>query len=151
MSEDKDPLDEMLDLAFTLTNSSFKYYDKAAKKAKMPEVKALLAVIAESESNLLIKLRHMMITGIVDELEELKQAEDRDELPDETPFDPSRAKSDPRIFVCNKTLKKEVKGYTFFLTLAARANTTLVSRLFEYLAHLKMRQIKRIRRVCSTY
>ena len=151
MSKDKDPLDEMLDLAFTLTNSSFKYYDKAAKKAEMSEVKALLAVIAESESNLLIQLRHMMLTGIVDELEELKQAKDRDELPDETPFDPSRAKSDPRIFVCNKTLKKEVKGYTFFLTLAARANTTLVSRLFEYLAHLKMRQIKRIRRVCSTY
>ncbi|MHA1577181.1 MAG: hypothetical protein ACTSU3_07455 [Candidatus Thorarchaeota archaeon] len=151
MSDDMNPLDEMLDLAFTLTNSSFKYYDKAAKKAKMAEVKALLSVIAESETNLLIKLRHMMITGIVDELEELKRADDRDEIPDETPFDPSRAKSDPRIFVCNKALKKEVSGYTFFLTLAARANSTLVSRLFEYLAHLKMRQIKRIRRICTTF
>ena len=32
----------------------------------------------------------MMATGIVDVLEELQQTEDRDELPDETPFDLTR-------------------------------------------------------------
>ena len=151
MSEDKNPLDEMIGLAITLTTSSERYYRNAAASAEMPEVKALLAVLADSEAELITQLHHMNLSGIVDELEELENAHDRDEIPDETPFDPSRQATDPRIFVCNTSLKKEIKGYTFFLTLAARSSTTLVSRLFEYMAHLKMLQVKRIRKVCSTF
>ena len=141
----------MIGLAISLTTSTEKYYRNTAKRAEMPEVKALLTVLADSESDLITKLHHMNLSGIVDELEELENADDRDEVPNDTPFDPSREGTDPRIFVCNKSLKKEIKSYTFFLTLATRANSTLVSRLFEYLAHLKMLQVKRIRKVCASF
>ncbi len=151
MSKDLNPLDEMIGLAISLTTSTEKYYRNAAKSAEMPEVKALLTVLADSESELITKLHHMNLSGIVDELEELENADDRDEVPNETPFDPSRESTNPRIFVCNKSLKKEIKSYTFFLTLATRASSVLVSRLFEYLAHLKMLQVKRIRKVCSSF
>jgi len=151
MSADKNPLDEMIGLAITITTSSERYYRKAADKAEMPEVIALLSVLADSESELITQLHHMNLSGIVDELDELENAEDRDEVPIDIPFDPSREGTDPRIFVCNNALKKEIKGYTFFLTLAARAKSTLVSRLFEYLAHLKMLQVKRIRKICGSF
>jgi len=95
--------------------------------------------------------RVLLLDRIVDALEALQQTEDRDELPDETPFDLTREDTDPRIFICNKALRKEVKGYTFYLAIAARATSRPISRLFEYLAHVKMLQIKKIRRACETF
>lgn len=117
----------------------------------MADVKALLMVLAESEDEMIQKIQHMMITGILDEVEELAAAKDRDETPDETPFDPNRAETDPRIFVCNMALEKSIKTYTFYLTMATKTKSEAVSTLFEYLALLEMREIKELRRVCSTY
>ena len=48
-------------------------------------------------------------------------------------------------------LKQEIKGYTFYLSIAARAKTELASRLFEYLAFIKSQQIDQIRKVCTTF
>ncbi len=117
----------------------------------MPEVKALLLVLAESEFDLLAKIQHMIATGILDELEELNKADDREDVPDATPFDPSREETDPRIFICNKALHKSINSYTLYLNLATKSKSEVVSRLFEYLAYLKMKQIEQLRRVCSTY
>ena len=116
-----------------------------------PDVKALLMVLADVEDELMDLIGGMMATGIVDALEELEQTKDRDEIPDETPFDLTREDTDPRIFICNKALRKEVKGYTFYLAIAARAKSRPISRLFEYLANVKMLQIKKIRRACETF
>ncbi len=141
----------MLKLALLTAKFQHKFFVSAAESAEMPEVKALLMVLAESESKLIEKLQHMVVTGIVDEIEELEHAGDRDEIPDPTPFDPFREESDPRIFICNKALKKGLKTYTLYLNFAAKAKSEVVSRLFEYLAYLKMQQINQLRNICKTY
>ena len=152
MSEGKiNPINQMLKLALTTAASHYQYYHSAAMNVETPDVKALLMVLAEVEDELMDLIGGMMATGIVDALEELQQTEDRDELPDETPFDLTREDTDPRIFICNKALRKEVKGYTFYLAIAARATSRPISRLFEYLAHVKLLQIKKIRRACETF
>lgn len=148
---DVESLDPMLKLAILTAKSQHKFFVSAAESAEMPEVKALLMVLAESESNLIGKLQHMVVTGILDEIEELEHADDRDEIPDPTPFDPFREESDPRIFICNKTLKKGLKTYTLYLNFATKAKSEVVSRLFEYLAYLKMQQINQLRNICKTY
>ncbi|MFW9800848.1 MAG: hypothetical protein ACFFD9_10455 [Candidatus Thorarchaeota archaeon] len=119
--------------------------------AKMPEVKSLLACLVKSESWMIEKLQHMMITGIVDELDELSQLEDRDSVPNPTPFDISREDTDPRIFVCNKVLRESINTYTMYLRLATKAKSELVSGLFEYLAYMKRQQIRELRLACERY
>ena len=141
----------MLKLALLTAKSQHKFFTSTAEKAEMPEVKALLMVLAESESNMIAKIQHMIATGILDELEELNRAKDRDEIPDPTPFDPFREESDPRIYICNKALGKGLKTYTLYLNLATKAKSEVVSRLFEYLAYLKMKQINQLRRICGSY
>ena len=108
-------------------------------------------VLADTEAELMDQLKSMMIRGIIAELEELSEAPDRYDSPDEMPFDLEREDTDPRIFVCNKALEKELKGYTFFLSIAARAKSKVISRLFEYLAYVKVKQIGRIRKVCESF
>jgi hypothetical protein len=93
----------------------------------------------------------MIVTGILDEIEAMGKVEVGDDPPDDTPFAPDRNDTDPRIFVCNKALEQEIKGYTFYLSIAARAKTELASRLFEYLAFIKQQQIDQIRKVCITF
>ncbi len=141
----------MLKLAHTTTANHFQYYHNAALNVETPEVKALLMVLAETEAELMDQLKSMMVRGIIAELEELSEAPDRDETPDEMPFDLTREETDPRIFVCNKALEKELKGYTFFLAIAARAKSKVISRLFEYLAYVKVKQIGRVRKVCESF
>jgi len=145
------PINQMLKLALTTAASHYQYYHRAAMNVETPDVKALLMVLADVEDELMDLIGGMMATGIVGALEELEQTEDRDELPDETPFDLTREETDPRIFICNKALRKEVKGYTFYLAIAARSKSRPISRLFEYLAYVKMLQIKKIRRACETF
>lgn len=147
----KNPVEQMLRLAHTTTASHYQYYHNAALNVETADVKALLMVLAETEAELMDKIKAMMIRGIIAELEELSEAPDRDDTPNEMPFDLSREESDPRIFVCNKALIKEVKGYTFFLSIAARAKSRVISRLFEYLAYVKLQQIRRIRKVCESF
>ena len=146
-----DPLRPMLKLALSTARSQYELFLSLSKAAKMSEVRFLLAYLVESESWLIEKLQHMMITGIVDELEELSGLGDRDTIPDSTPFDPPREDTDPRIFVCNKVLSEGIKTYTLYLRLATRAKSDLVSGLFEYLAYLKRQQIYELRRACGRY
>ncbi len=145
------PLNAMLKLALATAKSQHKFLLRTVENSTMTEVKALLTVLGESEEQMIKKLQHMMITGILDEVQELASAMDRNETPDAAPFDPSRTDSDPRIFICNMTLEKSIKTYTFYLTMATKAKSEVVSTLFEYLALLEMRQIKELRRICSTF
>lgn len=146
-----DPVKPMLKLALSTARSQHELFLSLSETAKMPEVKSLLAYLVQSESWLIEKLQHMMITGIVDELEELSSIVDRDAIPDSSPFDPAREETDPRIFVCNKVLSGSIKTYTLYLRLATRAKSELVSELFEYLAHMKSQQIYELRRACNQY
>ncbi|MHA2424956.1 MAG: hypothetical protein ACXAEF_09230 [Candidatus Thorarchaeota archaeon] len=117
----------------------------------MAEVKVLLLVLAESEDGMIEKIQHMMVSGILEEIEELYAAEDRHETPDATPFDPVKVETDPRVYVCNMALEKSIKAYTFYLTMATKAKSDAVSTLFEYLSLLEMREIKELRAMCDTF
>ncbi len=140
----------MLRLALTTSANHFQFYHKAAMSVETPQVQALLNVLAESEEALMERIEDMIATGVVDEIEEVMAATDR-EMPDETPFDLIRNDTDPRIFVCNKALQQELKGYGFYLSIAARAKSEVISRVFEYFAYEKSKQIERIRRVCDSF
>jgi hypothetical protein len=147
----KNPLDPLLNMAMAMSTRHYEYYMETAENVETPQVKALLLVLAETESDLIAHIRHMMVTGILDEIEVLRRVEVGDEPPDESPIAPDRIDTDPRIFVCNKALEQELKGYTFYLSIATRAKTELASRLFEYLAFIKSHQIEQIRNVCLTF
>jgi rubrerythrin len=144
-----DPTSPMLKIALSTARSQYEFYNNTAEESEMEDVKALLIHLAESESRMIDKIQHMMVTGIVDELEELNASDDT--VPDPTPFDPSRAQTDPRIYVCNQVLEKGIKTYTLYLKLATRASSSVISQLFEYLAQLKKRQIDELREICRCY
>jgi rubrerythrin len=148
---DQNTITQMLRLALTTVANHYQYYHRAAMTVETPDVRALLMVLADTEAELLDKIHDMLATGITEELQEFGSFKDEDAEPDATPFDLAREETDPRIFVCNRALENEVKGYTFFLSIAARAKSRIVSRLFEYFALVKLIQIKRIRRVCATF
>lgn len=133
-----------------MSTRHYEYYIETAEQVQTPKVKALLNVLADTERDLIAHIRHMMVTGILDEIEVLERVA-TDGAPDDSPIAPERIDTDPRIFVCNKALEQEIKGYTFYLSLAARAKTELASRLFEYLAFVKSQQIEHIRKVCTTF
>ena len=141
----------MLKLALASAKNDHEYFLNLADEAEMPEVKALLMVLAESESKMVDKIQHMILTGIVDELEELEIVDDESAVPDAAPIVPEKTETDPRIFVCNKVLNKSIKTYTLYLRLATKAKSELISRLFEYLAYLKSVQINQLRRICESY
>lgn len=147
----KNPLENLLNLALSMSTRHHEYYDETADSVEIPQVKALLRVLADTERDLIIEIQDMIVTGVLDEIEEMGRVEVGADPPDDTPFAPDRNDSDPRIFVCNKALAQEVKGYTFYLSIAARAKSELVSRVFEYLAFIKSEQIERIRKVCETF
>jgi hypothetical protein len=147
----ENPLDPFMKIALSMANRHFEYYSRTATQVENPKIKALLLVLAETEEDLLEKIRHMMATGILDEIEEMGGVEVGDDPPDGSPISPERIDTDPRIFVCNKALEQEVKGYTFYLSMAARAKSELISRLFEYLAFIKSQQIDKIRSVCESF
>ncbi len=147
----KNPLDPLLNVAMAMSTRHYEYYMETAENVETPQVKALLLVLAETESDLIAHIRHMMVTGILDEIEILERVQVGDDPPDDSPIAPNRIDTDPRIYVCNKALEQEVKGYTFYLSIATRAKTELVSRLFEYLAYIKSQQIEQIRNVCITF
>ncbi|MHA2040540.1 MAG: hypothetical protein ACW975_01645 [Candidatus Thorarchaeota archaeon] len=144
-----DPTSPMLKIALSTAKSQYEFFLKTAEESEMEEVKALLMHLAESESRMIDKIQHMMITGIVDELAELNSSDDS--VPDSTPFDLTRAQSDPRIFVCNQVLEKSIKTYTLYLRLATRSKSAVISQLFEYLAQLEKRQIDELREICKCY
>ncbi|MFW9787838.1 MAG: hypothetical protein ACFFE2_09785 [Candidatus Thorarchaeota archaeon] len=142
----------------TTTANQYDFYLKAANAAETPQVKALLMVLAETEGELIERIRLMMTTGILDVVEEVAKEDfsydDPDPTPfgmDRTPFSESNIDTDPRLYVCNKALEKEFSGYTFYKSISSRAKSELIRRVFEYLAFIKSQQIGRIRRVCITF
>jgi hypothetical protein len=148
----------LLKLALTTAANQYDFYLKAANAAETPQVKALLMVLADTEGELVERIRLMMTTGILDAIEEVvKEAfsyEDPDPTPfgmDRTPFAASNPDTDPRLYVCNRALEKEFSGYTFYKSISTRAKSELIRRLFEYFASIKSKQIVRIRKVCSTF
>ena len=148
----------LLKLALTTSANQYDFYLKAANAAETPQVKALLMVLAETEGELIERIRLMMTTGILDVVEEVAKEtfsyEDPDPTPfgmDRTPFAESTPDTDPRLFVCNRALEKEFSGYTFYKSISSRAKSELIRRVFEYLAFIKSEQIERIRKVCVTF
>ena len=148
----------LLKLALTTTANQYDFYLKAANAAEMPQVKALLMVLAETEGELVERVRLMMTTGILDVVEEVAKEtfsyEDPDPTPfgmDRTPFSESNIDTDPRLFVCNRALEKEFSGFTFYKSISSRAKSEIIRRVFDYLAFIKSVQIERIRKVCSTF
>jgi rubrerythrin len=150
MSDLKDALRPMLKLALTTSANHFQFYHNAAMKIEYPRIKALLLVLSETEEGLMARIEDMIATGVVDEVEEIMNVDDFD-TPDATPFDLSRDDTDPRIYICNRALEQEIRGYTFYLTIAARAKSEVISHVFEYFAYVKTLQIEKIRRVCQTF
>ncbi|MFX1483160.1 MAG: hypothetical protein ACFFCP_08220, partial [Promethearchaeota archaeon] len=114
----KNPLDPLLNMAMAMSTRHYEYYMKTAEEVQTPQVKALLIILAETESDLIAHIRHMMVTGVLDEIEFMETVVSSDP-PDDSPIAPERIETDPRIFVCNKALEQEVKGYTFYLSMAA--------------------------------
>lgn len=142
-----DPTKPMLKIALNTSRTRHDFLLGLLESSEILEVQHLLITLAESESRVVEKLLHMMATGIVDEIEYLSEAKDKDALPDSTPFDPSRNETDPRIFICNRVLEESLKTYTLYLRLATRSKSELVSRLFEYLAYVEKTQIDELRRI----
>lgn len=151
---DAKALNQLLNIALTTSANHYDFYLKAAGAVETPQVKALLMVLAETEGDLIDRIRDMMMTGIVEEIEEIAktpQTEEPDPTPfgmDRTPFAASNPDTDPRLFACNRALEMEFKGYSFFKSISSRAKSEMIQRLFDYLAFIKSEQIVKIRRVC---
>jgi hypothetical protein len=152
------PHQHLLKLALTTTANQYDFYLKAANAAETPQVKALLMVLADTEGELIERIRLMMTTGILDIVEEVAKENftygDPDPTPfglDRTPFSESNIDTDPRLYVCNRALEMEFEGFTFYKSISSRAKSELIRRVFDYLAYIKSRQIERIRRVCVTF
>jgi hypothetical protein len=148
----------MLKVALTTSANHYDFYLKAANAAETAQVKALLMVLAETEGDLIERIRLMMTTGILDQIEEVTSEEftskDPDPTPfgmDRTPFAASTPDTDPRLFVCNRALEMEFKGFSFYTSISNRAQSELMKRLYEYFAHIKSVQIEKIRKVCETF
>ena len=156
MSAQSSPILRMLKLALATSLNQLQFYESAAETAQIPEVKALLNILAESEEVMIDRIEQMLSISrnpllIVDEISESIAELEALEDPDETPFDLHRNETDPRIFICNKALENTLKGYSFFLSISVRAKSDLVSRLFQDFARQKAEQIEKIRRVCETF
>ncbi len=149
MTETMNALKPMLKVAMATVGNHFHFYSRAADTVETPRVKALLMVLTESEEELLEKIEDMMLTGVVDEIQEISGL--KMDSPDAMPFDLTREDTDPRIYICNRALEQEIKAFTFFLSIASRAKSEVISRVFEYFAYVKSQQIQRIRNVCSTF
>jgi rubrerythrin len=149
MSQKKNPVERMLNVALATSLNQYQFYQDASSTVETEEMKELLLFLAKSEEAIIDKIESMMFRGISDAVEEARTADV--EEPDETPFDLMRAEVDPRLFVCNKALKIAMNAYTFYLSIAARAHSPVISRLFQYLVHTKGEQIKMIRSVCESF
>jgi hypothetical protein len=148
----------MLKVALTTSANHYDFYLKAANAAVTPQVKALLMVLAETEGELIERIRLMMTTGILEQIEEVASETFSTKEPnptpfgmDRTPFARSNPDTDPRLYVCNRALEMEFKGFSFYSSIAHRAQSELMKRLYEYFAHIKSIQIEKIRKVCETF
>ncbi len=148
----------MLKVALTTSANHYDFYLKAANAVKTTQVKALLMVLADTEGELMERIRLMMTTGILDQIEEVASESFSTAEPnptpfgmDRTPFAVSNPDTDPRLFVCNRALEMEFKGFSFFSSISSRAKSELMKRLYAYFAHIKSEQIEKIRKLCETF
>ena len=148
----------MLRVALTTSANHYDFYLKAANAVETTQVKALLMVLADTEGDLMERIRLMMTTGILDQIEEVASESFSTVEPnptpfgmDRTPFAVSNPDTDPRLFVCNRALEMEFKGFSFFSSISSRAKSELMKRLYAYFAHIKSEQIEKIRKVCETF
>jgi len=148
----------MLRVALTTSANHYDFYLKAANAVETTQVKALLMVLADTEGELMERIRLMMTTGILDQIEEVASESFSTAEPnptpfgmDRTPFAVSNPDTDPRLFVCNRALEMEFKGFSFFSSISSRAKSELIKRLYAYFAHIKSEQIEKIRKVCETF
>ncbi|TFG26884.1 hypothetical protein EU527_19220 [Candidatus Thorarchaeota archaeon] len=151
-------LQRMLKVSLTISANHYDFYLKAANAVETPQVKALLMVLAETEGELIERIRLMMSTGVLDAIEEVAKDSfsvgDPDPTPfgmDRTPFSQSNPDTDPRLFICNRALDMEFKGFSFYNSISSRAKSELMRRLYEFLASIKAKQIEKIRKVCETF
>ena len=155
---ERSSVQSMLKVALTTSANHYDFYLKAANAVSTPQVKALLMVLAETEGELIERIRLMMTTGILEQIEEVASegftTSDPNPTPfgmDRTPFAASNPDTDPRLFVCNRALEMEFKGFSFYSSISNRAQSELMKRLYEYFAHIKSVQIEKIRKVCETF
>jgi rubrerythrin len=148
MNEQKSPIDQMLNLALATAMNQYQFYLDISSKVETTKVKELLLSLARSEEALIVKIESMMVSGVLDAVERTRTMEEDE--PDDTPFDLVQAETDPRLYVCNRALKMTMKGYTFYLSIAARAKSEVISRVFRYFAHMKAEQIRQIRFICES-
>ncbi len=155
---ERSAVQNMLKVALTTAANHYDFYLKAANAVETPKVKALLLVLAETEGDLMDRIRLMMTTGILDAIEEVGKESfslgDPDPTPfgmDRTPFARSNPDTDPRLYVCNRALEMEFKGFSFYSSISSRAKSEMMRRLYEYLAFIKSGQIQKIRKVCETF
>ncbi len=148
----------MLRVALTTSANHYDFYLKAANAVETTQVKALLMVLADTKGELMERIRLMMTTGILDQIEEVASESFSTAEPnptpfgmDRTPFAVSNPDTDPRLFVCNRALEMEFKGFSFFSSISSRAKSELMKRLYAYFAHIKSEQIEKIRKVCETF
>jgi hypothetical protein len=155
MSVSKDPVRHMLNLALATALNDLDHYQRALENATMPEVRALLMVLEESEENLIERIEHMMVAGPLEGVENSKERRANWESPNEDLFEfasPFAASVQfQRWSICNDTLQRSLKAYGFYLSIATRAKSEVVSAVFEYLAFLKSQHIKRLRNVCDSF
>ncbi len=155
MSARKDPVRHMLNLALATALNDLAYYQRELEKATMPEIRALLMVLEESEEDLIERIEHMMVAGPLEGVENSRNRKSNWEPPNEDPFEfasPFAASIQfQRWSICNETLQRSLKAYGFYLSISTRAKSEVISALFEYLAYLKSQHIKRLRKVCDSF
>lgn len=155
MSGTSDSVRHMLNMALATALNDLEYYQRTLERTNNPEVRALLLVLEESEEDLIEKIEHMMIAGIVDAVLETKDSKARYEAPNENPFEFASPFASSLQFqrwtICNETLERSLKAYSFYLSIAARAKSEVVSALLLYLANVKSRHIMRLRKVCESF
>ncbi len=155
MSERKDPVRHMLNLALATALNDLEYYQRALDQTRIPEARALLLVLEESEEELIEKIEHMMVAGVIEAVAGSKEIKASWEEPNEDPFEfasPFAASLQfQRWTICNDTLERSLKAYGFYLSIAARAKSEVVSALFEYFAYIKAQHIRRLRKVCESF
>ncbi|MHA1289780.1 MAG: hypothetical protein ACTSPB_20545, partial [Candidatus Thorarchaeota archaeon] len=71
----KNPLENLLNIALSISERNQEYYDETAGSVETPQVKALLRVLADTERDLIIEIQDMIVTGVLDEIEEMGKVE----------------------------------------------------------------------------
>ncbi|NWF95823.1 MAG: hypothetical protein HXY34_06740 [Candidatus Thorarchaeota archaeon] len=137
----QNPLTPLLRLALQTAKTQYESYIDAMSKIENGELRSLYQRLAESEAAIVAKIQHMMITGVLDEIEELESWKDELFTPDLNFSNRGREEADSRADICDRVLQRSISSCSLYMQMASRANSELLSRVCKYLAYLKMWQI----------